>query len=262
MIKSQFGVGELVRAAKLSYLRAAIQEVIPYGSRVNISRLAVVTGLTRKEVAVLLGRQSRKKPKRGARKALEQRALRVLRGWRIDPRFHNAPGRPAELKLHGDERTFSRLVRTYGGDVTPTSVLRELERMQVVSTARLGRVRLRVRGIQARRDIAQQFTEFAGLVRDFAHTTSQVANSRMPSIFFGFRDLTVPSPQEVALFQRTFARRAAALLESVNQWESGRALGRRKGARQVTRTRVGIGVYLTQEDSDVAAHRSKRTGGS
>ena len=73
LLKSGFGAGELLRAAKQASVRAALIEVIPLGSRVNVSRISVATGLTRKEIASILGRTLNSKSL-SEKSTLEQRA--------------------------------------------------------------------------------------------------------------------------------------------------------------------------------------------
>ena len=76
LIQRDLGAGPLVLAAKLAHLRAAIETVAPRGTRPNVSRLSVVTGMTRKEVSFLL--KNTANSARGAipKIGLEQRALR------------------------------------------------------------------------------------------------------------------------------------------------------------------------------------------
>jgi hypothetical protein len=241
MIRSEFGAGELVRAAKLSFVRAAASEVVPKGSRLNVSRLSVVTGLTRKEVSVLLGKRAEPRKTRMKKRAMEQRALRVLRGWRVDPLFQTPSGRPAPLSIRGNRKAFRQLVRTYAGDVTPVSVLKELERLELIKT-RAGKVHLRPNKVRAGVHASLQLAEFAKIFGDFAATASRPSDSGDSPVFFGFRESSVPSQEQASLFNRTFSRRAAMMLESIEQWvarqrsERPRASGAGK--------RIGLGIYL------------------
>jgi len=140
MLRNGFGAGELIGAAKQASVQAALIEVIPPGSRVNVSRLSVATGLTRKEIASFLGKSLNERSFL-SKPTLEQRAWRVLCGWHTDPKYRESSGRLAALHFAGKQRTFSSLVRAYGGDVTPLSVLRELERINVVTKTRSGTLR-------------------------------------------------------------------------------------------------------------------------
>jgi hypothetical protein len=249
LLRSGFGAGELIRAAKQASVKAALIEVIPLGSRVNVSRLSVATGLTRKEISSLLGRSLNAKSP-SEKSTLEQRAWRVLRGWHTDPKYRERSGRLAALPFAGKQKTFSTLVRRYGGDVTPRSVLRELERIKVVTKTRSGTLRLHSRALHSRTLLIQQLSDVARIFKDFAATVAgndQDGNSRG---FFGFKDAVVPSLDQAALFQHTFAERGAILLESFEQWQKGqtRPLSRTLPSPK-SKVRIGLGVYLVQDSS-------------
>ena len=249
LLRSGFGAGELIRAAKQASVRAALIEVIPLGSRVNVSRLSVATGLTRKEISSLLGRSLNAKslPEKST---LEQRAWRVLRGWHTDPKYRERSGRLAALPFAGKQKTFSALVRRYGGDVTPRSVLRELERIKVVTKTRSGTLRLHSRSLHSRSLLIQQLSDVARIFRDFAATVAANDQEGSSRGFFGFKDAVVPTLDQAALFQHTFAERGAILLESFEQWQKGQTRTLRRTLPSTkAKVRVGLGVYLVQDSS-------------
>lgn len=255
MIQCDLGIGAILQAAKLSFLRAAIAEVVPAGKRNNISRLAVVTGMTRKEVASLLARpKSLVAPPRS-----EQRAVKVLRGWRTDPRFLAPTGKPVDLRLTGEPPTFTSLVRAYGGDVTTRAVLKELERVNAVTRDRTGMVKLRRRPSRKNPRSAQQLLEFSALLQDFSGTVCQIVSDRQPPLYFGFREARVANAAQAALFHRIFAGRAASLLESVGQWRN-RHVPRSAKRPRTSDTCVGIGVYLVERGRPLEqTQRAKRS---
>jgi hypothetical protein len=247
MLRNGFGAGELVGAAKLASVQAALTEVISPGSKVNVSRLSVATGLTRKEISALLGRTKEAKAFR-SRPTLEQRAWRVLHGWHTDPKYREDSGRLAALPFSGKQRTFSSLVRRYGGDVTPLSVLRELERIRVVAKTGSGLLRLHARALRSRSLVTEQIAELARVFKDFAATVT--AGEENPQSFFGFKDAMIPSIDQAALFRRTFSERGTILLESFEQWlkSQSRHAGRSASSSKAS-VRVGVGVYLVQDKS-------------
>jgi hypothetical protein len=257
LLRSGFGAGELIDAAKQASVRAALIEVIPLGSRINVSRLSVATGLTRKEISSLLGRSVKAKalPQKST---LEQRAWRVLRGWHTDPKYREQSGRLAALPFAGKQRTFSSLVRRYGGDVTPRSVLRELERIKVVSKTRSGTLRLHSGAMHSRGLLIQQLSDVALAFKDFAATVAAPDREGNAQGYFGFKDAVVPSVDQAALFQHTFAERGAILLESFEQWLKGqtRVTGGRPRPTNGS-VRVGVGVYLVQDNSKLDAINRK-----
>jgi len=246
MIRGGLGAGQLTEAAKLAYVLAAIDEVIPAGRRPNVSQLSVVTGLTRKEIAAMLRQREASRGPGSPKPSLEQRAIRVLRAWRADPAFQRQDGRPADLPPRGDY-SFAELVKRHGRDVTPVSLLKELRRMNAVVTTRAGKLRARSDAIQTQANTGTQLTEFAALLRDFAVAAEQLDRAGDPPPLVEFKDLRLPAAQQVALFLQVFSKRAAGLLEGVDQWMRQQGLATHDKASGSAESRVGIGVYLLHE---------------
>ena len=110
LLEAGIGVGEFVTVVKTAYVRAAREAGRQAGGemkRPNASRIAVVTGLTRLEVAAILaaGEGGPATPDRG-----RQRAERVLAGWWNDYDFHDK-GQPALLPVKGGRRSVEALER-------------------------------------------------------------------------------------------------------------------------------------------------------
>jgi hypothetical protein len=240
LLKAGVGVDQIIRAAKRAYVKAAVAEILPPGSRANVSRLSVATGLTRKEVSLVLG-EIRTQLNRPIHSAKEQRAIRVLRGWANDQRFQKRNGRPDELSIRGRRCKFALLVKLYGGDVTPRAVLRELERMDAVALIDEGKVRMKTTRRESQRQVRQEAIELARLFADFVSTVAQPLRGTKPPVFFGFKECASLPLGEVARFERTFAKRGSALLDSVDQWLDSCRKGRQESD---DRGRVGLGVYL------------------
>jgi hypothetical protein len=57
---------------------------------------------------------------------------RVVRGWLTDRRFLTRQNQPKSLIISGGTPSFERLVKEYGGDVSPRAVLEELARSRAV----------------------------------------------------------------------------------------------------------------------------------
>jgi hypothetical protein len=103
----------------------------------------------------------------------------------------------------------------------------------------------------------EQLLDVARAFRDFAATVSSEHGLNTRG-FFGFKEGTVPSADQAALFQRTFAERGAILLDSFEQWSKGqtRVAGKSTRADRAS-VRVGVGVYLIQDKTtlDSPTHR-------
>ena len=117
--------GELSRSA---FVQAAADHSKLRNGRVNHSRVAAQTGLTRADVKRLLIRSLH-----GAPLAVGQTAMeRVIDGWCNDRRFTTGPGNPRALQISGSQPSFILLARKYAGDVPYRAVLDELLRIRAV----------------------------------------------------------------------------------------------------------------------------------
>jgi Family of unknown function (DUF6502) len=248
LVRGGIGLDELMHAGKRAYLREAARAVAGQDGRTSISRLSVATGMTRKEVSALL-RDSQHDISGTRKRTGQQRASRVLKGWLSDPRFQDPRGRPSELKYRAKRCSFSLLVKLYGGDVTPKSVLRELQRIAAVDLTSAGTVRLRTsrrrRAIEAKcelLDLAKMFEDFA-----FSVTKSDLRPESAP--FFRSRDLIAPSTREAAYFMSKYSRRASALLEDFQRSANRRAAAKAGSRHARSARRVALGIYLLQTDS-------------
>jgi hypothetical protein len=117
--------GELSRSA---FVQAAADHSKLRNGRVNHSRVAAQTGLTRADVKRLLSRDLRDVPLAPGQTAVE----RVIDGWRGDRRFTSGPSNPKTLRISGSEPSFILLARKYAGDIPYRAVLDELLRIRAV----------------------------------------------------------------------------------------------------------------------------------
>jgi hypothetical protein len=115
---------EFSETAKEVYVEIALRHFEVEG-RVNKSRVAILTGLTRKEVKNVIDRTIES----GYQEKTFSRPERVLTGWYSDPRFQGPYGIPLELPYDsGDAETpsFGELVKQYSGDMAPRQMLNQL----------------------------------------------------------------------------------------------------------------------------------------
>ncbi len=115
---------EFSETAKDVYVEVALRDFEEEG-RVNKSRIAILTGLTRKEVKNVIDRAL----SLGYKEKTYSRPSRVLTGWYSDPQFQGPYGIPLELPYESsDSETpcFVQLVRLYSGDMAPRQMLKQL----------------------------------------------------------------------------------------------------------------------------------------
>ncbi|MEM9403384.1 MAG: DUF6502 family protein [Pseudomonadota bacterium] len=110
--------------SKEVYVETAIRD-FEEGQNLNKSRVAILTGLTRKDVKSVIDRTLGTHP--GPKKT--SRPERVLTGWYTDPKYTGPYGIPLELPYEteqGGEKSFVNLVKEYSGDMAPRQMLNEL----------------------------------------------------------------------------------------------------------------------------------------
>lgn len=92
--------------------------------RVNQSKVAAVTGLSRAEVRRRLVEPPRLLPPTS--RSLD-RSARVAAGWLRDSLFLDRNGKPKTLPLRSGASSFAELVRLHSGDIPPRVVLEQLK---------------------------------------------------------------------------------------------------------------------------------------
>lgn len=115
---------EFSETAKEVYVEIALRHFEDDG-RINKSRVAILTGLTRKEVKNVIDRALTTDYK----ERTYSRPARVLTGWYSDPAFQGPYGIPLELPYeskNSESRSFVELVRRYSGDMAPRQMLNQL----------------------------------------------------------------------------------------------------------------------------------------
>jgi len=127
----RFGIGfrEFSEIAKTAFVDVASSDFGLRGRPTNISRVAVMTGLTRKEV-----KRVRDKIADGEH-ALVVRTTplcEVLHRWHSEDEFVDESGRAAVLPFVGESGSFSSLVKRFGGDIPPGAMRTELKRVGAV----------------------------------------------------------------------------------------------------------------------------------
>ncbi len=116
---------EFAELAKRAFVDAASRD---YGVRnrpTNIARVAVMTGLSRKEVSRIRG-----DAKKGKNRPAPYRNLpaEILHCWHTSPAFLDVAGHPRALAVSGGKRSFTDLVKNISSDIPARAMLRELQR--------------------------------------------------------------------------------------------------------------------------------------
>ena len=146
LLRYSVSAQEAEQLLRRAFVEVAARDHGLRGRPTSKSRIASLTGLSRKEVALLLEGSAELTPERAA----PNRAIRVVSAWIREPEYQADDG-PAALSLSGPGTTFESLVLRYSGDVPHRALLRDLERTGIVEV-RDGTVHLVQRGFVPRGD--------------------------------------------------------------------------------------------------------------
>jgi hypothetical protein len=246
-IKNKVSHKEFDEIVRKSYVDESYRHFCLPKQKMTVSRVAVLTGLSRKEVVRLSSNSS---PGEHSKVVLS-RASRVTMGWITDQRFCDENNQPKLLALKDKDEGFAALVELYGGDVTPVAMLDELVLSGMVSKTSDGYARLNNRSYIPKSDELEQLAILSGCVTDLLNT--------------GIHNLEA-SKKEDAYFQRQFNRHAVPeslvkefkvysqqksldLLLNYSYWLRSKLQTHIEQPNEQTR-RIGIGIYYAEDDDD------------
>lgn len=138
--------GDFSDVAKDVYVEMAIRHNME-GEKINQSRIAILTGLTRKEVKNVLERA------RGSESSGKgfSRPSKVLLGWHSDPKYLGPYGLPLQIPYDpNDDKfpSFKELVRIYGADMAPRQMYEILLKSGAISEPEPGIVKVNRRSFE------------------------------------------------------------------------------------------------------------------
>lgn len=234
--------GDFSEAAKDVFVEVAIRH-FDKSSRVNQSRVAILTGLTRKEVKNVIDRAMTSEP-HGKNFS---RPSRVLAGWHSDPRFLGPYGVPLDIPyespVDGGTPSFTELVKTYSGDMAPRPMLKELMRIGAVVESDNKTYKVLRRDFIPEALSGELVERLGEVTHNFFSTAAKNIEKKGPDdglferIVFAEHGVT---PGTVALFDKFVKKRGQEFLEELDNW----LVSREKAEKDVTRTiQTGFGMY-------------------
>jgi hypothetical protein len=246
---------EFIELSKEIYVEVARGRYGLRGRPTNLSRIALLTGLDRKEVARVKNKLGRG-PDSTTPQHQQDRIARVLSGWHQDADYIDDYGIPRALPIEGPAPSYADLVKRYGGDVPAITILRELKRTGAVRSQNDTTVTALRRNY--RLDVAdpEAVTRAGSVLEDIARTVTHnlYRSGKQPSRFEARATNTNIPASAVAPYREFIYAESQAFLERVDAWLSGHQLTDIESAHESVR-RLGIGMYWIESDA-VAGGRS------
>ena len=125
-LRRSLKIQDAYSALKEEFLDLANHELSQSGETVSVSKLSASTGLQRKDIRKIVGREEEEESKREL-----NLIVRISSSWSFS-RAYSAKGKPKKLTFKGKDSEFALLVREINSDLSHHTILNEMERLGLV----------------------------------------------------------------------------------------------------------------------------------
>jgi hypothetical protein len=232
------------RVIKEVYIDVATSQFTLAFKKQTDSRVALVSGITRKEIGQIRRGQARRRS--DAPEVENTLAARVVGRWLAGPPYAGADGTPRTLAYEAaaGPGSFTDLVAEIGGDIPPRAVLDELLRVAAVKLTPRGDVRLTApayvpaQGVEEKLDILG--TDAAELIEAIAHNIEHPGTEAFLQRKVFYDNIGAAALPELRGRVRTLGGDFA---QAVNQVLGSYDRDRNPNAPDGARTRAVVAVY-------------------
>ena len=238
--------GEFSEVVKSAYVDVATDDFALPGKKQSDSRVAILTGLSRKQV-----KKMRETPDDSLPFSADSvnRATRVLSGWHQDIDFLDDQGEPQTLPLEGENLSFASLVKRYSGDMPTRAMLEELLRIKAVEKHTDNSVSVMQRSYIPLEDNPAGIKMLGTALHDLGATIDyNIDPEREGRRRFQRMVLTEKLDQKAfPLFQRYLEEHGQKFLEMLDDWLTAHELP--QDADDAEGIKTGFGIYFLQQSS-------------
>lgn len=248
---------ELANLCKQIYVQVAAKEFGIRGRDTNLSRIAILTGIDRKE-ASRIKEELKNNEESDASQQGQDRMTRVLSGWHQDTDFLTNDGKPLVLSPEGDAHSFLQLVKRYGGDMPAVTILKEFKRCEVVIVDEAGNLHAIKRYYVPSQSDPGALLRAGSVINDLSSTLYynlyKADAPKNKPLHFERRATNIQmSPEKAEAFREFVEQEGQAFLEKIDAWLSEHETPNEKDSDKSTATkthpmRLGVGTYLIEQN--------------
>ena len=246
LLNAGIGHREFTEISKTAFVDVATADYGLRGRPTNISRVAVMTGLTRKEV-----RRIRDKSEAGEETLITRSTpmAEILHRWYTDSEYQDAEGQPVNLDFEGEDPSFSSLVRKYGGDIPPGAMRTELKRIQAIEELDDGQLRILKRNVSGL-DVNERLANGLATVMYPAAVTLALNTSPPAEETWIHRTAATRyvRKDDIPRLRRICSERLAEFSESIDDLFVAYETLYETDRSEAPERAVGVGVFYFEED--------------
>jgi hypothetical protein len=257
LLKSGITWKDFSAIAKEKFVSVATESFGIRGRPTNLSRVAILCGLDRREVARLRRRSTQQ---RAASQGYMSKPTQVLHAWHHDPRYVDASGKPRDLQIEGAGGSFAELVRQYAPGIPLVAMIKELRAAGAVADIDGQRLRALKRSYVPREFNENLVRLWGSELHDFGTTLGHnLSHEKSELPLFDRRAISLRvDPKALPEFREMLEREGQAFLERVDEWICAHEL-LSKEDEEARGIRLGVGLYHIQDR--VAPLKRKRESG-
>lgn len=233
---------------KRVYIDVAAKDFTLAYKKQSTSRIAVLTGITRKEIQKLKEQKSQDHDEMVEK---HHRAAKVISGWLRNPEFSDSEGKIMDLPIEGKNASFQSLVKKFSGDLPYRAVLDELVRVGTADVIKDKKVRLKTKGYipsnGTEEKVEMMGADVSDLISTFEHNIgSKTEDSRLQLkvCYDNLPEDIIPKLQQLA------KDKGFNFLQDFDHWLSSYDRNINPSVKGKGRKRAGIGIYYFEEDLD------------
>lgn len=250
-------VQELCRLVRETAVRSAAARIARESGRGSNSRVAIMTGLPRAEVARILSVNS----VLPSSHPVQHPARRVLAAWYDDRRYLGPGGEPAVLPIFGKRKSFEQLVATHSGGIPVRAMLDQLAQINAVEILVGQRVKARSRVPIFKGMTSTAVANLGERTGDLLRTLTSNLRATSDPLFEETALLSDVDTGAVPLVRRQIAEQGAAFIDGATSLLArSRINPRRSNLKGYPQCRVGVTVYYFQDEitSDRSVNHAQR----
>ena len=230
--------------AKSAFVEVASEEYGIKGRQTNISRVSLLTGISRKEV------KRQRELRENSQPMPEHKttdATRLLSGWHQDSDFLDQRGNPLPLSVDGDGASFAKLCSRYAGDIPATTMQKELRRVGAVEQDADGKLLVRRRYYMPTQFDPQWIMNAGSTFADLGDNINQnlISDAENPSRFLGRATENNIDPAAIPEFRKFIEKHGQPFLELVDDWLAAHR-SETPFPGDDGQVRLGAGLFLIQ----------------